>query len=126
VTSDRDLHERFALLRAQTEQNAPSFEAITARLPREPRRPVRARAALTALVMILASVLMLRLFTSPAPPADLSIAAWKSPTAFLLDVGRSAPGMVRGRGDFPTSFLSPTSPRQGSPSRSSSSRENFS
>ena len=126
MIEDRDLRERFASLREQTERHAASFASFRAGV-RDARRPrLHARAVALALAGV-AGLLVIGIgaWITRLQPDEVSVVAWKSPTAFLLDIRQlPSPGVDLGTG-LPSSFLTPR-PRPVSPSRSSSSREAFS
>ncbi|HJU43815.1 MAG TPA: hypothetical protein VJ691_13400 [Vicinamibacterales bacterium] len=82
---DPTLRERFAALRAEETQGAPSFGSVRARRPAaRPNRRRRAFAMAAAAAAIVFGFLVLR--PEPRPGFEqLSITEWRSPTAFLLE-----------------------------------------
>ena len=116
---DRDLRERFALLRDEERARAPELARIRARGPR-PRRSLAVIALRTVGALATAAALTYaavalrdaaRRRTSPlaalsvAPPPGFGATRWTSPTDFLLDVPGAA--MLR---EVPSFGASPSWP----------------
>lgn len=89
MRDDQDLEARFASLRQQIEERAPSFEAVWCRAaaPRRAWVSVGGIAA-TVAVAVLGFLLVRGSFHASGTPIQLtevSVLSWKSPTDFLLD-----------------------------------------
>ena len=84
-SEDSRLRTHFTNLREEDRSATPPFGRITAAVPFVPRRRYSLRIALATLpVVVIAVMLTVRTHRSTDPiPRDL--AAWSSPTAFLLE-----------------------------------------
>jgi hypothetical protein len=79
---DRDLRNRFARLRSEDRSHVPPFHPPVAGNASRSRWPIGI--AIAAAIALVALVLTQR-DPRPLVPVDLSVAAWRSPTDFLLD-----------------------------------------
>jgi hypothetical protein len=119
VNENDELVARYAELRMEQERQAPEYGAIVRRA-KSPPRVSRLRLGLAAGAMAIVCIIIVSRFAQlpvngSAPQIDAMhgatlVAAWKSPTDFLLDTPqqalmRSVPGI--GDSAIPANFLAP-------------------
>jgi hypothetical protein len=85
LPEDSDLRTHFANLREEDQSTAPPFGRTAAAAPAVSRRGYFVRIAFAALPVLAIAVLLTMRTHHSTNTASLQLAAWSSPTAFLLE-----------------------------------------
>ena len=121
TANDRDLRDRFAVLRRQEEAKAPRLTGrpVSCREPVRPRSPAALLAAAACLLATAAAGLWMRTVSHRPQPEPrnpvASLMEWKPPTDFLLETpGHELLRTVPAIGALQNGFIAPTHHRRNS------------